>query len=59
MSARHESGAEQHPQGHGRMPDNGTTGFPGLRTWPQLYAFVLGCFVLWLVLLFALGLIFR
>ncbi len=59
MSAPHESGAAEHPHHRHGMPDNGSTGFPGLRTWPRLYGFVLGCFVLWMLLLFALELVFR
>jgi len=31
-----------------------TTGFPGLRTWRGVYAFVLVVFALWIVLLIAL-----
>jgi hypothetical protein len=36
-----------------------TTGLPGLRTWRAVYFVVLGSFVLWVVLLFALGVVFR
>ena len=28
-----------------------STDLPGLRTWPRVYAFVLGTFVVWVVLL--------
>ena len=28
-----------------------STGLPGFRTWRRVYLFVLGCFVLWVVLL--------
>jgi hypothetical protein len=34
------------------------TGLPGLRTWRAVYVVVLASFVLWVVLLFALGVIF-
>lgn len=34
------------------------TGLPGLRTWRAVYVVVLGSFVLWVGLLFALGVIF-
>lgn len=30
------------------------TSLPGLRTWPRVYLFVFGCFVLWVLLLLAL-----
>jgi hypothetical protein len=30
------------------------TSLPGLRTWRQVYLFVFGCFILWVVLLLAL-----
>ncbi len=32
-----------------------TTDLPGLRTWPAVYAFVLGTFIVWVVLLTALS----
>ena len=35
-------------------PDDRITGLPGLRTWPAVYVFVLGVFVLWVGLLLAL-----
>jgi hypothetical protein len=34
------------------------TGLPWFRTWRGVYDFVFGCFVLWVVLLFALTRIF-
>jgi hypothetical protein len=34
------------------------TGVPGLRTWPRVYAFAAGAFVLWLALLTTLMLVF-
>ena len=37
-----------------QTPNDDATGLPGLRTWRGVYAFVLGCFVLWIVLLIAL-----
>jgi hypothetical protein len=55
MSAPHENaGGTSH-----KPPDNGHTGLPGLQTWPRVYGFVLGCFVLWMVLLWGLGILFR
>jgi len=38
--------------------DDDETGLPGLRTWPRVYLFVLGVFVVWVVLLTALTLMF-
>jgi hypothetical protein len=35
-------------------PNDESTGFPGVRTWPGVYAFVLVTFVVWIVLLIAL-----
>ncbi len=35
------------------------TGLPLLRTWTGVYLFVLGCFLVWVVALFALTLTFR
>ena len=35
--------------------DESATGLPLLRTWPAVYLFVLGSFILWVVLLFALS----
>jgi hypothetical protein len=40
------------------VSESGNTGFPGIRTWRGLYVFVFGCFLLWVVLLFALTVIF-
>jgi hypothetical protein len=34
------------------------TGLPGLRTWRNVYFFVFGCFVLWVLLLLALTVIY-
>jgi hypothetical protein len=39
--------------------DSESTGLPLFRTWRAVYIFVLGCFVLWVGLLFALALAFR
>jgi len=42
---------------HGNGPataDDDRTGLPGLRTWRGVYVFVLGCFLLWVMLLIAL-----
>ena len=30
------------------------TSLPGLHTWPRVYLFVFGCFILWVLLLLAL-----
>ncbi len=38
----------------GQKRNDDDTGFPGLRTWPRVYAFVLLTFALWVVLLIAL-----
>lgn len=35
--------------------DEAATGLPSLPTWPRVYAFVLGTFVLWVVLLSVLS----
>jgi hypothetical protein len=35
-------------------PEGETTGLPILRTWPRVYLCVLGCFVTWVGLMFAL-----
>ena len=35
--------------------DDDSTDLPFLSTWPAVYAFVLGSFALWVVLLFALA----
>jgi hypothetical protein len=40
-------------------PDDEATGLPGLRTWPSVYAVVLGVFVVWVVLLVWLSVSFR
>jgi hypothetical protein len=32
-------------------PPDATPGLPGFRSWRAVYAFVFGCFVLWIVLL--------
>lgn len=32
-------------------PNDDDTGLPGLRTWRAVYVFVLGIFILWIVLL--------
>jgi len=37
-----------------QTPNDDTTGLPVLRTWRGVYAFVLVCFALWIVLLIAL-----
>ncbi len=40
-------------------PDDETPNLPGLRTWPAVYAAVLGVFVLWVGLLAWLSAAFR
>jgi hypothetical protein len=35
------------------------TGVPWFRTWRSVYAFVLGCFVVWVLLLLVLTEVFR
>ena len=40
-------------------PEDETTSLPGLRTWPAVYAAVLGVFVLWVALLAWLSAAFR
>ena len=40
------------------VPESEDTGFPGIRTWRGLYVFVFGSFVLWVVMHFALTMIF-
>jgi hypothetical protein len=37
-----------------QAPDDETTGLPGLRTWRQVYVFVLAVFAAWVGLLTAL-----
>jgi hypothetical protein len=34
-----------------KAPDDERTGFPGLRTWPAVYGFVLVVFAVWIALL--------
>lgn len=52
------------PEGHDPDPEapaesrDEVTGFPGLRTWRSVYLFVLGCFILSVVLLIALSMIY-
>jgi hypothetical protein len=38
--------------------DDAKTGLPGLRTWKQVYSAVITTFILWVVLLVALGRMF-
>jgi hypothetical protein len=40
-----------HPGAPAVEPPDGATGLPWLRTWPAVYAFVLICFITWVVLL--------
>jgi len=40
-------------------PDDEATGLPGLKTWKAVYVVVLASFVLWVGLLYTLGVIFR
>lgn len=39
------------PQETSAESDDRRTGLPGLRTWPAVYWFVLGVFVIWVALL--------
>jgi hypothetical protein len=45
-----------HPGGPAVADD--ATGLPWLRTWRRVYLFVLGCFVLWVLLLVIFGRLF-
>jgi hypothetical protein len=38
--------------------DDDVTGLPGLSSWPKVYLFVLGVFVLWVALLTMLSMMF-
>jgi hypothetical protein len=38
-------------KGEAPPPPDEVTGVPGLRTWPRVYAFVCGAFLLWVALL--------
>jgi len=40
------------------VPEAEPTGLPGIRTWRGVYVFVIGSFILWVALLFALTVIF-
>jgi hypothetical protein len=46
------------PIGTGETLSDELTGLPWFRTWRGVYVFVIGCFVLWVALLFALTRIF-
>ena len=46
------------PPGAAESNEN-ETGLPGLRNWSAVYVLVMGSFVLWVVLLFTLGALFR
>jgi hypothetical protein len=59
MSTGEESTAAPGSRHGAKPPDNGDTGLPAFHTWPKLYTFVLGCFVLWMLLLFVLEQCFR
>jgi hypothetical protein len=48
-----DSSGVPHPPAHSVEAD-GSTGLPWPRTWPGVYAFVIGCFVAWVVLLLML-----
>jgi hypothetical protein len=41
------------------VEDETATGLPVLRTWTRVYLFVLGVFIVWVVLLTALTMMFR
>ncbi len=51
--------SEKNSGGRETGPDEETTGLPGLRTWRAVYCVVLGSFLLWVALLFALSWIYR
>lgn len=38
--------------------DDASTGLPWLRTWPGVYLFVMGSFVIWVALLLVFGRVF-
>jgi hypothetical protein len=40
-------------------PADAETGLPGLRTWPRVYALVVGIFLVWLALLTTLTVMFK
>ncbi len=42
----------------GPLDENETTGLPWLATWNRVYALVLGCFAIWVGLLYILSLVF-
>jgi hypothetical protein len=52
------TGDEHAPSGPAGTSDSETTGLPWLDTWHGVYAFVFGCFVVWVGLLIALTVIF-
>jgi hypothetical protein len=52
----HDDDSPGRPQPPDRAdePPDGSTGLPWPRTWPGVYALVMGCFVAWVALLVAL-----
>jgi hypothetical protein len=49
-----DSFGSRYPPALAAKPADGSTGLPWPRTWPGVYAFVIGCFVAWVALLLVL-----
>ena len=47
-----------HSRDHTDEPPEDSTGLPWPRTWTGVYLFVMGCFVMWVVLLVVLERVF-
>jgi hypothetical protein len=58
ISPDDNNGTADRPAGGMEGPGDESTGLPWLKTWTGVYAFVIGCFVTWVVLLVALELVF-
>jgi hypothetical protein len=58
MPPDHPSALADAPREPAETNNSEATGLPWLHTWRGIYVFVIGCFVLWVVLLFALTKIF-
>ncbi len=55
MTIRDDDRAEPpHPSDRAEEPPDGATGLPWPRKWPGVYALVLICFVVWVILLVVL-----
>jgi hypothetical protein len=54
----HQAGTAPVPAKITKADDSSTTGMPWLRTWRSVYWFVLGSFVIWVGLLYLLGVVF-